>query len=383
MQEIVLAMVLDRWPQTLHSALATLEPFVDRKVALIDPRSGLASLDNKQRGYFDIVSQARSQGLAGLRNESLALAHQIATPNSWALVLDADEHIDPPSLIAAREAVASASGTSAFLLPQYNYVGHGRWTTAYGFRLFSLDSPIEYRHDIHESISFALTRHKLSWRYAPAPIQHLDFLDPVIGKRLRYRRLLAEAIEIGDDLTFLKTLYAMECSWQGEYERAFALLDEAIELAADPVQNRRFAGRSDFPLALKAQYLFHQNDLDQAGILFGQLVEKAEARVTAEAALALSNIASLEGRQLDALRWIDKSLERWPLSEAAFSRAVVLAELGETEKAFEAISLGLRLNPMAGDHRILIKTNPESIYVRQSLLNPAYHGLPALIQMIG
>jgi tetratricopeptide (TPR) repeat protein len=382
-QEIALVMILDRWPRTLDLTLAKLAPLVDRKIALLDVRAGLDSLNSQQQLHFDAVEQARSQGLAGLRNESLALARKMTVPDSWALVIDADEQIDPASLVTVREAIASASETAAFLLPQYNYVGHGRWATAYGFRLFRLHAPIEYQHDIHESISSSLIRHGLPWRYLSAPIQHLDFLDPVVGKRPRYKRLLETAIDEGQDLAFLKTLYAMECFWHRENERALAVLDEAIEAAADPIQNRRFGGRNDFPVALKAQYLVHKRAYDQAASLFRHLVEHAETRVRSEAALGLSNIASLQDRPLEALHWIDASLARWPLSEAAFSRATVLAEMGKSQQALGAISLGLQLNLMAGDDRISTETSRESLYVQLSLLNPAYRGLSALLKSMG
>jgi len=378
---LTLVMVLNRWPLTLHSMLTALHPFVDKKVAVVDPRAGLATLGEDQLAHFDAVITSRYQNLDDLRNESLALARQ-AGGNSWALVVDSDELVEVQSLVRLRAASVAAMDTSALLVPVFNYVGYGRWATTYSFRMFRLNEPIEYHHHIHESISPSLLRHGLHWQYVDAAIQHLDFLEPVSGKRTRYRALLAEAIAKGRDLAFLKTLYAMECLCSGDDARGVQILDEAIDIAADDTQNSRFGGRDDFPISIKAQYLLERGEFDQAVVLFKHLLEKAEPRVAAEAALGLSNIAWSEGDHADALNWIDSSLARWKSPEALMSRAAALAEVGEARLAWQEISNALWLNPMAADPRILANPNSESIFRGRSLLHPNYRGLPALLKTI-
>jgi tetratricopeptide (TPR) repeat protein len=378
---ITLVMVINRWPQTLDSALTVLDPFVCKKVAIVDKSPNFARLSRTQRGHFDAVRYTEHLTLDRLRNASLELARELAE-DTWALVVDTDEFVEAQSLVRLCQAIAPTSEVCAFLLPVYNYVGHGRWTTSYSFRLFRLNRPIEYRYEIHESISPSLVRNNLHWQYVNAAIQHLDFIKPVAGKRLRYKALLAKAIEKGEDLAFLKTLYAAECFWSGEYVSALRHLDDAIGLADDPAGNSRFGGRDDFPLALKAQYLVHGRELSQAEALFKRLYEKAEARVAAEAALGLAYIAGIDGDNSTALEWINASLARWESSEAVFSRATVFADLEQPQSALRDISHGLRLNPMAGDARILGEPNPESIFGGQSLLHPNYQGLPKLLQKV-
>jgi tetratricopeptide (TPR) repeat protein len=378
---ITLTMVMNRWPATLHATLATLAPYVCRKVAVVDQQPGWTSLDGEQAAHFDDIKYTQQQTLDQLRNESLRLAREKAA-GDWALVIDSDEFIDEQSLLALHAAIAASSDVSAHLLPIHNYVGHGRWTTSYSFRLFHLGQPIEYSYAIHESISPSLVRNGLRWQYLDASIQHLDFVNPVPGKRARYRALLEDAIGRGEDLAFLKSLYAIECFWSGEHDAVLRHLDEAIAIALDRDRNPRFAGRDDFPTALKAYFFLHHRDLRRAESLFERLWDRAEARAAAEGGLGLASIACMQGDHAKALEWIEASLARWESAAAIFSRATVRSELGEPRLALRDIAHGLRLNPLAGDPRILGEPNPEEVFGWQCLLPPSYRGLPTLLQKV-
>jgi len=175
----------------------------------------------------------------------------------------------------------------------------------------------------------------------------------------------------------------MECFSGGDDADAIRLLDEAILVAADRSRNLRFGGRDDFPVALKAQYLVHRGEFDRATVLFRHLLQNAEARVAAEAALGMACIAGIQGNHREALQWLDAALARWRSSEALLSRALVHAEFGEMRLAWQDIFDGMQLNPMAGDPRILAEPKPENLFGRQSLLHPDYRGLPALLRLLG
>jgi len=379
MNALTLTMVMNRWPDTLHATLAALDPYVCSKVAIVDQNPDLLSLVKDQVEHFDAVRYTQHQTLDRLRNESLALARGKAE-NTWALVIDSDEFVEAQSLVTMCGAIASASDVSAFLIPQHSYIGHGRWTTSYGFRLFRLAAPIEYSYEIHETISPSLLRNGLRWQYLDAAIQHLDFINPVAGKRARYKALLAEALNKGDDLAFLKSLYAVECFWCGEHDSAVAHLDEALALVGDRTRHSRLEGKEDFPLTLKAQLSLQLGDVQRAANLFERLYRTGATRAAAEGALGLAWIASINGAHDRALEWIQASLARWESAQAVFSRATALCDLDKPHAALQDLSYGLKLNPMAGDPRILGKPHPESIFRWQSMLHPGYRGLPKLLR---
>lgn len=381
MNALTLTMVMNRWPDTLDDALAALDPYVGCKVAIVDRSAGLGALNAEQASRFDAVRYAEHRTLDRLRNESLALARETAG-GSWALVIDSDEFLEAQSLVSMCGAVASATDISAFLIPLHSYIGHGRWTTSYSFRLFRLDHPIEYSYEIHETISPSLLRNGLRWQYLDAAIQHLDFISPVPGKRARYKTLLADALKNGDDLAFLKSLYAVECFWSGERDCAVAHLDEAIALVHDRSRHSRLEGKEDFPLTLRAQLALQLGELSSAENLFERLYHTGAVRAAAEGALGLAWIASLYGKHDKALEWIEASLRRWESAQAVFSRATALCDLNKPHAALQDLSYGLKLNPMAGDPRILGEPHAESIFRWQSMLHPAYRGLPALLQTI-
>jgi len=381
MNALTLTIVLNRWPDTLHDALAAIEPYVGCTVAVVDQSAGLRLLDTEQASRFDAVRYIEHRTLDKLRNESLALARETAG-GTWALVIDSDEFLEAQSLVSMCGAAAAAADVSAFLIPLHSYVGHGRWTTSYSFRLFRLDRPIEYTYEIHETISPALLRNGLRWQYLDAAIQHLDFINPVPGKRARYKMLLADALKNGDDLAFLKSLYAVECFWSGERDYAVAHLDAAIALVHDRSRHSRLEGKEDLPLTLRAQLSLQLGELSSAEKLFERLYRTGAVRAAAEGALGLAYIASLHDKHEKALEWIEASLTRWESAQAIFSRATALCELSRPDAALQDLSYGLKLNPMAGDPRIFGEPHAESIFRWQSMLHPKYRGLPSLLQAI-
>ena len=381
MPAITLIVVMNRWPATLSGALAVVAPYVAHKVAIVEQAAGLKSLDGGQSVHFDRVRYFRRAPLHELRNASLELAREV-DPSAWALILDSDEFIDTKSAVALC-ALASGSGqASAYLLPIYSYVGHGRWTTTYSFRFIRLSDPIEFNHSIHESISPCLVRHALAWSYGDVPIQHLDFLNPVTGKRRRYKALLEAEISRGEDLVFMKTLYAIECIGSGNNDLGLFYLDDAISAASEPGQSGRFSGRDDFPVSVKAHFLARVGRLSEAEALWTRLYSVAEQRVKAEAALGLAAISTRQGDHTRALNWTDASLSLWITAEGHFSRATTLCALKERALAFQDIMTGMTLNPMAGDHRIEGRMAGEGIFGLQCLLNPTYSGLPNLIRTL-
>lgn len=381
MRPITLIVVLNRWPTTLSSTLAALGPYVAHKVAIVDQSAGLARLEDGQSAYFDRVRYAARGSLDELRNASLALARELDA-DAWGLSLDSDESIDTKSILALHALAAGSNDVSAYLLPCYNYVGLGRWITTYTFRLFRLADPIVFSHTVHESISPALVRLSLNWRYAPVPIQHLDFLDPVAGKRDRYRALLRAAIERGEDLAFLKTLYAIECIWVGDDVLALRHLDEAIALAAEPSHAGRFSGRDDFPVSIKALHFTQTGRLTEAEALWRRLYDTAEPRVKAECALGLATIATQQGDQERALQWVETSLSTWATAEGYFSRATTLCALKQRDSAYRDVLAGIDLNPMVSDHRIQGHMPERDAFGLQCLLNPDFRGLPHLVRAV-
>jgi hypothetical protein len=48
MNAVTLTMVMNRWPETLHDALAVLDPYVHCKVAIVDRSAAFSSLDKEQ-----------------------------------------------------------------------------------------------------------------------------------------------------------------------------------------------------------------------------------------------------------------------------------------------------------------------------------------------
>ena len=381
MRPITLIIVMNRWPTTLSSALNVVGPYVAHKVAVVDQSAGLESLDGEQSGHFDRIRYVARGSLDELRNLSLELAREFDA-SAWALSVDCDEFIDAKSILALHALADSSDRISAFVLPCYNYVGQGRWATTYSFRLLRLSDPVEFSHAIHESISASLVRNSLAWSYGNAPIQHLDFLNPVTGKRQQYRTLLEAAIERGRDLAFLKTLLAMECSWAGDDELALLHLEEAISLASEPLQSGRFSGRDDFPVFLKAQILARGGRLKEAEAQWMRLYAIAEQRVRAEAALALAAIATQVGDHIRALKWADESLSLWRSAEGYFSRATTLCALKARDRAYDDILAGIELNPMAGDRRIQGSMAESGTSRLQCLLNPEFSGLPNLVRAL-
>jgi tetratricopeptide (TPR) repeat protein len=381
MRPITLIVVMNRWPATLADALKVLAPYVQHKVAIVDRRAGLESLDIYKSSHFDHVRYVDRTSLDKLRNASLELARELDA-SAWALMLDSDEFIETSSAIALHQLASSSDSLSAYLLPLYNYVGHGRWASSYSFRLIRLSDPIEFRNSIHESISASLVRNDLAWAYGNVPIQHLDFLSPVAGKRERYKASLQAAIGCGEDLTFLKTLYAIECIWGGEDELGLLHLDDAISIASEPCQSGRFSGRDDFPLSIKAQYFTRVGRLTEAESLWTRLYASAEQRVKAESALGLASISTRKGDHTRALQWTDASLSLWATADGYFSRATTLYTLKERDLAYYSILKGIELNPMAGDRRIQGRIEGNSVFDLQSLLNPEFSGLPNLIRSL-
>jgi tetratricopeptide (TPR) repeat protein len=381
MNSMTSILVLNRWPETLHQTLHTLAPYVSKKIAIVDQNPDFICLDAAQAAHFDAIEYLSGEAMDRLRNKGIELARAVGGGN-WALVVDSDEFIDAQSLLTLCAAIASTSNSSAFLLPQFNYVGDGRWATSYALRVFRLDRPIEYSYAIHETVSPSLASNNLRWQYADAGIQHLDFVNPVSGKRARYKALLETAIGRGDDLAFLKSLYAAECFFCGELDTSFRQLDEAIVLAGDSARRSRLEGRDDFPVMLKAQLFLCCGELDQAAVLFEKLYDRRVARTAAESALGLAFIASSRGNQAKTLEWIEASLTHWKSAEAIVSRAAVLHELNEPHSALRDLARGLSLNPMAGDPRILVQPYPETIFRWQCLMNPGFRGLPDLLRKL-
>jgi tetratricopeptide (TPR) repeat protein len=381
MHTITLLIVMNRWPATLADTLEVLAPYVQHKVAIVDRSAGLESLDIYKSSHFDRVRYMDRTSFDKLRNASLELARELDA-SAWALMLDSDEFIDTSSAIALQKLASNSDSVSAYLLPCYNYVGHGRWASTYRFRLIRLSDPIDFRNSIHESISASLVRNDLSWAYGNVPIQHLDFLSPVASKREQYKSSLQAAIGCGEDLTFLKTLYAIECIWAGEDELGLLQLDEAISMASEPCQSRRFSGRDDFPVAIKAQYFARLGRLGEAESLWTRLYAAAEQRVKAESALGLASISTRKGDYTRALQWTDASLSLWTTAEGYISRATTLYTLKQRDLAYDSIMKGLELNPMAADSRIQGPIEENSVFDLQSLLNPEFSGLPNLIRSL-
>lgn len=381
MHSITLIVVMDRWPATLTAALEKLAPYLGHKVAVVDQSAGLDSLNSEQVAHFDRVRYMARVSLDELRNASLDLAREVDA-SAWALILDSDESIDASSAIALHALASGSDLVSAYLLPRYNYVGHGRWATSYSFRFMRIADPIEFSHSIHESISPSLVRNNLVWSYADAAIQHLDFLSPVPGKRGRYKALLEAAIGRGEDLVFLKTLYAIECIWAGENELGLLHLDEAIAMVCEPAQSGRFSGRADFPVCIKAQVLARGGRLDDAAALWTRLYAGAEQRVRAECALGLAAMSTRQGDHARALEWTDASLSLWTTAEGYFSRATTLCALKQRDRAYQDVMKGSALNPMAGDSRVQGRMETGGIFGLQCLLNPDYSGLLNLMRAL-
>ncbi len=379
MCSVTLILILNRWPTTLSSTLEEIRPYLTHKVAVVDQSAGLATLDAEQAAYFDAVQYVAGAPLDELRNASLELARNLNT-SAWGLLIDGDEYVDTRSIIALRALADSPDSVSAYLLPGYNYVGQGRWATMYKFRLIRLVDPVEFSHSIHESISPSLVRNSLAWTYGHVAIQHLDFLDPVVGKRERYKALLRVALERGKDLVFLKTLYAIECVAEGQSELAISHLNSAIALAGEQSQCGRFSGRDDFPASIKAQLFSRIGRLSEAQTLWERVFISGEQRVKAESALGLASIATRTGDLAEALKWADASLALWETADAYFSKATTLCALKERERAYQNIMRGMELNPMAGDRRVQGPMAGSNVFDLQCLLNPEFKGLAQLVR---
>jgi tetratricopeptide (TPR) repeat protein len=381
MRSITLIVVMNRWPVTLSAALEELSPYVARAVAIIDRSAGLENLNCEQAAHFDRVRYMTRAALDELRNVSLDLARDVDA-SAWGLILDSDEFIEAKSVVALNSLVSDFDRVSAYLLPRYNYVGHGRWATSYGFRFIRLSDPIEFSHSIHESISPSLVRNNLVWAYADAAIQHLDFLSPVPGKRRRYKALLEATIRRGDDLAFLKTLYAIECIWGGESELGLVHLDEAIAAASEPAHSGRFSGRDDFPVSIKAHFFARAGRLAEAAALWTELYASAEPRVKAECALGLAVISTQQRDHARSLEWTNASLSLWTTADGYFSRATTLCALKQRDPAYRDLMKGIELNPMAGDWRVQGRMAAKGTFGLQCLLNPDYRGLSNLVRAL-
>jgi tetratricopeptide (TPR) repeat protein len=246
-----------------------------------------------------------------------------------------------------------------------------------------LDHSIEYKYDIHKSIGPSLAEQSLSWKYLDAPIQHFDFLDVVAGKRDRYRRMLKNAIDRGDDLPFLKTIYAIELFAAKQYEEAHSQVSDAIKLV--PTEQSRLGASDNFPRFFQNLFFLVQGARARARDGFGELLlqgtartESDRSRYMGETYLALGALETLEGNYESALQCTNESISQWKSAEALFSRATLHAHLRRRAMAFEDIMEGLSLNPMAGDPRILKATHPETVFEFQCILNPMFKGLDKL-----
>jgi serine/threonine protein kinase/tetratricopeptide (TPR) repeat protein len=168
----------------------------------------------------------------------------------------------------------------------------------------------------------------------------------------QHREALADldrAIELGRDEAAVHGSRASALEALGRYDEAKRELERALTKA---VAEKPSTGEEPPALRIRWTYAFKVSDPERftlARRLFDEVLERAPGRRHAQASYGLARLETLEGHNTRSLPHFGRALEADPnFTQARCFRAVVLARIGEYDKAYADIQVCLQAEPTSG-----------------------------------
>ena len=276
----------------------------------------------------------------------------------WVFVIDADERITSEGGTAIQLATSKASkNTMGFVVPRFEYTGHGKWSYLRILRIFRNHPQIRYTtHKVHSSPGPAALRlGELDAVYSP--LHHLDILyqGRTGKKRERNVRRLLDELQSDSRSVRLHSFLGVEYIALGMWAEAENELVKAIELHPDNAPRSR--------LYLSQLYLL-QDKLSDAEQVASSVLP-LEIGFREQAPVILAEVAFRQGRLADAIEICKHSLHFNPALAHMHINIAALLENVDPKTALEHLTCAVNLNPYLLKPLIYQKGESPNIFQHQ------------------
>jgi glycosyltransferase involved in cell wall biosynthesis len=356
--KIALSMIVRNAAETLRACIESVRGVVD-EIVIADT----GSTDNTPAIARDcgarVIEFPWGNDFAAARNRSLA-----EVKADWALILDADEILDPaavraiPSLLAGTNAAGyqvpirnyvlslddriwdRPAKPNDFLLPAAHmfpaYVDHEN------VRLFRRDPRIYFVGRVHESVGSRIEECGLRLAHAPFLIHHFGLAadaDTRARKNILYRDLgRLKAIEMPDSAQAHLELGLVELDNFGNLEEALACFKRSCELNPRLGVAWFFSGIAHFRLGQNRECLACLKQAENYG--------RATSAVMETMGDAHYNMAEFP----EALQEYERALRLSPVSAALESKlGLATIRIGQSEKGLDMIRIAVLRQPRIGE----------------------------------
>ncbi|MBO9542446.1 tetratricopeptide repeat protein [bacterium] len=197
-----LCMIVKNEERFLEGCLQSVRGVVD-EIVLVDTGSTDQTVAIAERYGAKIHQHAWDGDFATARNVSIEHA-----TGDWVLVLDADERLDPETVVQLKSALRRKD-VAGYALAIENRLGTDDDLTinqAVIFRLFPRRSDIRFEGIVHEQASLSAQRTGLPTLFCPAKIIHLGYMNEVMTGRNKLERnltLLQRQAELQPDFPYV------------------------------------------------------------------------------------------------------------------------------------------------------------------------------------
>jgi tetratricopeptide (TPR) repeat protein len=361
-----LSMIVRDGAAWLERCLASVAPVVDRML-IGDTGSTDETVAIARRFGAEVVELTWPDDFAAARNELLARARC-----DWVLVLDADEMLDLAEARALLPALLEARDVHAYSLERWDYVakahderalhralpnpgglsearGYPAYVPSFHTRLFRRDPRILFAGCVHEQVTDALERWKLTREHGWLRIHHFGPVETpaaaLEAKVLDYHRLgLRKAEQEPGCFEAVFELGVVELSQLHRPEQALVMFEKAAGI--EP-RNGRVALMAALCLlglarALEARsYLDRARALGERGALFYDTLGDCHLQL------------GEYGLGLAAYQWIKPVATPTPILEAKMG--IARMHLGETERGMVLLERARQRDPDSAGIAALMK----------------------------
>lgn len=295
------------------------------------------------------------------RNAYLSIAKE-----SWILVLDADEMITKKDLQNIKQSLMNNDeNILGYYLPNFQYIGEGKWSIIENLRLIKNNSKIRYDNkSIHSSprSSINLLEGKFS-KIVGSSIHHFDILYKGRAAFKRERNIAHLLREIEKDNKDVHNFYylGIEYSALGKDILAEKSYLRSLSLIID---NPRFISRVKLYLA---QHYFKLNRYDEAKQLCYEICDLNGAIMKDRVYKLLADISLVYDKdQESSTKYIYKAIIEEPNSAHYLLNLAFLIQDKEPNESIDYIKKAINMNPLILNPVIYLPGETPNIFKNQN-----------------
>ncbi|HZO94443.1 MAG TPA: glycosyltransferase [Candidatus Baltobacteraceae bacterium] len=299
---VTLCMIVKNEERFLGACLASVRGAVD-EIVVVDTGSTDRTVEIAREHAAIVLDRPWRDDFAWAKNEALAVATR-----RWIIVLDADEELVPESLPLLRALRATPAHDTAVYVHIRNVVDDesGSLSTMTHIlpRVFPNSPRLRYRGVIHESLVVDDTACEVSTVFSPIAILHKGYTKSILDGRKkteRNRPLLERALAQNGDDPFAWFNFGVAAIAAGEYAEGIAALEKMFANTTEP--------RTFFPVAFGMLATAYGDGLgDRAKAL--EVLERGLSVVSEHPNLLFLRgyVLSQEGRYEEARHWYDRAI---------------------------------------------------------------------------